>query len=73
MKVEIDLDVADNITLQSLISAHETMTQYLSAYKEPDHGWIAIFSTDKKDDVKALKQMKKALHLVITEWYGGEV
>lgn len=73
MKVEIDLDVADSITLQSLIRTHQTLSGHLRQYKEPDHGWIAISSTDKKEDVKAIKKMKKALELIINEWYGGDV
>lgn len=73
MKVEIDLDVADDITLQSLMNSYETMTEYLKQYKDPNHGWLAVFSTDKKEDVAALKKMQKALALVINKWYGGQV
>jgi hypothetical protein len=73
MKVEIDLDVADDITLQSLMNSYETMTEYLKQYKDPNHGWLAVFSTDKEEDVAALKKMQKALALVINKWYGGQV
>lgn len=73
MKIEIDLNVADDITLQSLMNSHETMTECLKQYKDPNHGWIAVFSTDKKEDVAALKKMQKALALVINELYRGKV
>ena len=73
MKFEIDLDVDDEVTIQSLKNSHETVTKYLKEYEEDNHGWIAIFSTEKKEDVKALKKMKKALALVITDWYNGEL
>ena len=73
MKVEIDLDVADDITLQSLVRSHESMEEALKKYEDPSHDWIAIFHTNDKKDVKAIKKMKKALALVINEWYGGKV
>ena len=73
MKVEIDLDVADDITLQSLVRSHESMVEALRKYEAPSHSYlIHIFHTDKKKDVKAIKKMKKALALVIS-WYGGKV
>jgi hypothetical protein len=75
MKVEIDLDVAveDNITLQSLISSHRAMVEYLEDYKIPDHKLIAIFDTDPETDIRALKKMRDALALVINSWYGGKI
>lgn len=73
MKIEIDLDVADEITLQSLLNSYATMTEHLTNYKNPNHGWIAIFSTDKKEDKKELRKMQKALAHVINHWYGGKV
>ena len=73
MKIEIDLEVADNITLQSLVRSHEIMREALNKYKDPSHDWIAIFHANEKKDIKAIKKMKKALALVINEWYGGKV
>jgi len=73
MKVEIDDEVADKITVRSLIDSHEAMVQYLEDYKDPEHRWIAIFDLDKEKDIEALKKMRDALALVINEWYGGKV
>ena len=72
MKVEIDLDVADDITLQSLVRSHESMVEALRKYEDTSDDWIAIFHATEKKDVKAIKKMKKALALVIS-WYGGKV
>ena len=72
MKIEIDLEVADDITLQSLVRSHENMVEALKQHEEPHFDCIAIFHTDDKKDVKAIKKMKKALALVIS-WYGGKV
>ena len=72
MKVEIDLDVADDITLQSLVISHESMEEALRKYEDTSDDWIAMFHTNEKKDIKAIKKMKKALALVIG-WYGGKV
>ena len=73
MKVEIDLDIADEIAVQSLMNSHAAMTQYLEDYKDPKHKWIAIFDSDEEKDIEALKKMRDALAFVINEWYGGKV
>ena len=73
MKVELDLDIADEIAVQSLMNSHTTMTQYLEDYKDPGHKWIAIFDPDKEKDIETLKKMRDALTFVINEWYGGKV
>ena len=73
MKVELDLDIADEIAVQSMLNSHAAMVQYLEDYKDLGHKWIAIFDPDKEKDIEALKKMRDALALVITEWYGGSV
>jgi hypothetical protein len=72
-KAEIDLDVADNIAVQSLIRSHQTMVECLEDYKVHDHRWIAVFDTNEEEDIKQLKKMRDALALVINHWYGGKV
>lgn len=71
--IELDHDVADAITLQSLISSYDSMVEGLEKYEDPEHEWIAYFVTDEEEDKRQIKKMRDALSLVINHWYGGSV
>jgi hypothetical protein len=48
------------------------MGEYLERYKEKDHGFLAIFSTDEEEDKAQIETMREALEILL-EYYGEEV
>ena len=76
MKVDIDdilsADFQDIIVTKELKRIHGYMGEYLESYKEKDHGFIAIFSTDEEEDKAQIETMKVALKLLL-EYYGEKV
>tara|TARA_R110000822_G_scaffold49495_1_gene129691 strand:+ start:585 stop:1016 length:432 start_codon:yes stop_codon:yes gene_type:complete len=72
MKIEINDEFGDEITHSSLLGTIYAMDGYLDDYEDPDHGFIAVFSTDEKEDISKIREMRTALALV-AGWYGKEV
>ena len=72
MMIEIDDEVADQIVVASLTSTVDYWEQQLQRYKDPEHGWIALFSVDPEEDKKEIRKMIKAAKRVLS-FYGAEV
>lgn len=72
MMIEIDDEMVDQLFVASLTSTVEYWGQQLQRYKDPDHGWIALFSVDPEEDKKEIKKMIKAAKRVLS-FYGAEV
>jgi hypothetical protein len=70
MIVEVNDEQVNLLVSQSLKESVEAMNEYLEKYNMPDHGWIAIFSTNKEEDIAMITKVRDALLLVLTEWYG---
>lgn len=69
LPIELSYDFADAVTVENLKEAREVFVEYLERYKDPEHGWIAVFETDEKKDIKELKKMVKACNRLLS-WYG---
>ena len=69
MKIEIDDEMVDKMLVNSLTSTVAYWEQQLERYSDPDHGWIALFSVDPKEDKKEIKKMIKAATRVL-KFYG---
>ena len=72
LPLEISCDFADAVTVQNLKETREVFVEYLERYKDPEHGWIAVFHKDEDDDIKELKKMVKACDRLLL-WYGERV
>jgi hypothetical protein len=76
MKVDINdilsEDFQDIIVTKELKRIHGYMREYLERYKEKDHGFLAIFSTDEEEDKAQIETMREALEILL-EYYGEEV
>ena len=76
MKVDINdilsEDFQDIIVTKELKRIHDYMGEYLERYKEKDHGFLAIFSTDEEEDKEQIEKMKEALEILL-EYYGEKV
>lgn len=76
MKVDIDdilsADFQDIIVTKELKRIHGYMEEYLKKYEEKDHGFVAIFSTDKDEDIAQIETLREALEVVL-QYYGEEV
>ena len=72
MKVEFDLDYdeVDRITVSSLKELRNLLENDLERRKEGTG--MAIFDTDKDEDVKLLKKQIKAFETVI-KYYAGDL
>lgn len=69
LPLEISYDFADAVTVANLKEAREVFVEYLERYKDPEHGWIAVFHKDEAADIKELKKMVKACERLLG-WYG---
>ncbi len=67
-----DDEFGDEITHSSLLGTIYAMDGYLDDYEDPDHGFIAVFSADEKEDISKIREMRNALALV-AGWYGKAV
>jgi len=65
-------DFQDIIVTKELKRIHGYMGEYLEKYKEKDHGFLAIFSTDEEEDKEQIEKMKEALEILL-EYYGEKV
>ena len=76
MKVDINdilsEDFQDIIVTKELKRVHGYMGEYLERYKEKDHGFLAIFSTDEEEDKAQIETLREALKVVL-QYYGEEV
>ena len=76
MKVDINdilsEDFQDIIVTKELKRVHGYMEEYSERYKQKDHGFLAIFSTDEEEDKEQIEKMKEALEILL-EYYGEEV
>ena len=76
MKVDINdilsEDFQDIIVTKELKRIHGYMEEYSERYKEKDHGFLAIFSTDEEEDKEQIETLREALEVVL-EYYGEEV
>ena len=72
MKIEIDDEITDKIVVANLTLTVDYWEEQLSRYKDPEHGWIAIFSVDPEEDKKEIRKMIKAAKRVLS-YYGAEV
>ena len=69
LPIELSYDFADEVTRLNLKDAREVFKEYLQRYKDPEHGWIAVFETDAAADIKELNKMVKACDRLLS-WYG---
>jgi len=65
-------DFQDIIVTKELKRVYGYMEEYSERYKEKDHGFLAIFSTDEEEDKAQIEKMKEALEILL-EYYGEEV
>jgi len=76
LKVDIDdilsADFQDIIVTKELKRIHGYMEEYSERYKQKDHGFVAIFSTDEEEDKAQIETMREALEILL-EYYGEEV
>ena len=72
MKIEIDDEFGEKVTHSSLLGTIYAMDGYLEDYEDPDHGFIAVFSTNEKEDISKIREMRTAMALV-AGWYGKAV
>lgn len=72
MKIEVNEELGDEITHASLLGSIYAMDGYLDDYEDPDHGFIAVFSINEKEDISKIREMRTAMALV-AGWYGKEV
>lgn len=68
MKLEIDIDMAETLVVPVLKDSLEMLENDLRAYDDEEDRFIAIFSTDRDEDIKMIKKHIKALKRVIN-WY----
>ena len=76
MKVDINdilsEDFQDIIVTKELKRVHGYMEEYLERYKQKDHGFLAIFSTDEEEDKAQIETLREALEVVL-QYYGEKV
>jgi hypothetical protein len=65
-------DFQDIIVTKELKRVHGYMEEYSEKYKEKDHGFLAIFSTDEEEDKAQIETLREALKVVL-QYYGEEV
>jgi|TARA_R110000851_G_scaffold142080_3_gene280442 hypothetical protein len=62
-------DTLDKIVKDGLKRDLATMDEALERYKDPEHGYIAMFETDKEEDIRKIRKMRNSIHHVLTKWY----
>ncbi len=60
------------MVVNDLKRVYDYMTHDLKRYDEPNHGFIAIFSADPKQDKKQIKALTEGIKRVL-KYYGEEV
>lgn len=68
MLVEIKDEAVSDVVRQDLLGLLAGLKQDLQRHK--DGKWCAIFTTNKKEDVKQIKAMISAIEVVLS-YYGG--
>ena len=69
LPLEISYDFANAVTVQNWKETREYCVECLEKYKDPEHGWIAIYHVDEAEDIKELKKMVKACDRLLS-WFG---
>lgn len=72
MLVDIDDEQVPKIVAASLKDSIHTLGICLEQHKQKNPGWVAIFSTNKKEDIKKIKEMREALTLALSWYSTGE-
>tara|TARA_R110000772_G_scaffold64158_1_gene143455 strand:+ start:1582 stop:1803 length:222 start_codon:yes stop_codon:yes gene_type:complete len=62
-------DTLDKIVKDGLKRDLATMDEALERYNHKEHGYIAMFETDKEEDIRKIRKMRKSIHHVLTKWY----
>jgi hypothetical protein len=62
-------DTLDELVKDRLKQDLATMDEALERYKDPEHGWIAMFETDEGEDIRKIRRMRKYMYHVLTKWY----
>ena len=70
--VPIDHIELERVIAKELTSLADYYDDCLERYKTDDKCFIAIFSTDRKEDIKRLKKMTKSLRRVAKHYRGQD-
>ena len=70
MKIEIDDDYASDITVASLLDGIKDMDEMLDKLKCPECTTVPMFEIDREKDKARIRQLRDAMSLVLSEWYG---
>ena len=73
MKIEIEDDYVHDIVVNRLVEDIEELDENLEMYKTPDHRLISMFSTDENEDISKIRELRTAIALVLSDWYGKYV
>ena len=68
--IELPEEIIQDIVAEEMEWLYNTMCSELSKYRDKDHGFIAIFSTDPEEDKRMIRKMKKAAKMIL-DYYGG--
>lgn len=68
MYIDIDDECVPKIVEASLKESYHILGMYLEMYKKKDEQVTAIFVRNKKEDVKQIKEMRKAIEHTL-KWY----
>ena len=68
--IELPEEIIQDIVAEEMELLYNTMCSELSKYRDKDHGFIAIFSTDPEEDKRMIRKMKKAAKMIL-DYYGG--
>ena len=63
MKIDIDPDVVDAVVMSSLLEMYDDIDAYIINRKGGDVS-LPMYSSDKKEDLKKCKELRKALKRV---------
>ena len=73
MKIEIEDDFASDITVASLLQGIIDMDEMLDKLKCPECDSVPIFEIDREKDRARIRQVRDAMALVVSDWYGEDV
>ena len=68
--IELPEEIIQDIVAEEMEWLYNTMCSELSKYRDKDHGFISIFSTDPEEDKRMIRKMKKAAKMIL-DYYGG--
>ena len=73
MKIEIEDDYADEIIVAGLLQGIKDMDEMLDKLKCPDCTTVPMFEIDREKDRARIRQVRDAMALVVSDWYGEDV